>query len=116
MEVAHKGVGQEESRLFVLAVVDQRSGQPLRVLTDDEIAHLESQYRINDEVPQECFYCGIEKTPQWRKGPPTASGPAKLCNACGTKYLRSMRKQEMESVAPTPPPKDSRAEKEFILI
>lgn len=91
--------GQEPSRLFVLAVVDQNSGRALRVPTDSEIARLQSLYSVGEcQNSLGCFYCGVEKTPQWRKGPQTAWGPAKLCNACGTRYLRSMRKLEQGHV------------------
>ena len=94
--------GQDQSRLFVLAAVDQTSGQALRVLTDEEIAHL--KYMMQDFNPHGCFNCGTEKTPQWRKGPMTKWGPVKLCNACGTKYLRSMRRQDTSSrIVPSPP-------------
>jgi hypothetical protein len=33
-----------------------------------------------------CTHCGVEESPQWRKGP---SGKPVLCNACGTRYRRT---------------------------
>jgi hypothetical protein len=33
-----------------------------------------------------CTHCGVEESPQWRKGPP---GKPVLCNACGTRYRRT---------------------------
>ncbi len=111
----HLADGPEKSRLFVLAVVDQRSGQPLRVLTDEEITYVESLCLTNDFPPQGCFNCGIVKTPQWRKGPPTAWGPAKLCNACGTKYLRNMRKKG-HTIVQNPSIEKSKLHNEYILV
>lgn len=106
--------GRDQSRLFVLAAVDQSSGQALRVLTDEEIAHL--KYVMQDFNPHGCFNCGIEKTPQWRKGPMTKWGHVKLCNACGTKYLRSMRRQGTSSrIVPSPSDDQSKVLHESVL-
>ncbi|KAG2482200.1 hypothetical protein HYH03_018846 [Edaphochlamys debaryana] len=35
-----------------------------------------------------CVECGATSTPQWREGP---AGPKTLCNACGVRYVRSMK-------------------------
>mmetsp|Transcript_2565 Transcript_2565/g.6568 ORF Transcript_2565/g.6568 Transcript_2565/m.6568 type:complete len:369 (-) Transcript_2565:1636-2742(-) len=50
------------------------------------------------QVPQalHCKSCGATKTPQWREGP---LGPKTLCNACGVKWLRQLKKSR-EAVAP----------------
>lgn len=36
-----------------------------------------------------CTECGTDSTPQWRQGP---CGPQTLCNACGVRYGRLVRK------------------------
>lgn len=39
--------------------------------------------------PRACEHCGVRETPEWRRGP---LGPDTLCNACGLKYARSLRR------------------------
>ncbi|KAK6144007.1 hypothetical protein DH2020_020827 [Rehmannia glutinosa] len=43
-------------------------------------------HNINDKV---CKSCGVNNTPLWRKGP---DGPQTLCNACGLKHLRAVKR------------------------
>ncbi|PPQ93231.1 hypothetical protein CVT25_015229 [Psilocybe cyanescens] len=38
-----------------------------------------------------CFTCGRTDSPEWRKGP---QGPKTLCNACGLRWAKQMRKVE----------------------
>jgi len=38
-----------------------------------------------------CETCGKSRSPEWRKGP---SGEKTLCNACGLRYSRSLKKKE----------------------
>ncbi|EFJ47495.1 hypothetical protein VOLCADRAFT_117837, partial [Volvox carteri f. nagariensis] len=38
-----------------------------------------------------CVECGATSTPQWREGP---MGPKTLCNACGVRRQRLLRKQQ----------------------
>ncbi|KAI5675200.1 hypothetical protein M9H77_06150 [Catharanthus roseus] len=38
-----------------------------------------------------CDECGTGETPMWRKGP---KGPQTLCNACGLRYIRFLKKEE----------------------
>jgi len=35
-----------------------------------------------------CLYCHRQQTPQWRLGP---TGPKTLCNACGVRWMKSLR-------------------------
>ncbi|KAL7084776.1 hypothetical protein ACP275_14G242000 [Erythranthe tilingii] len=44
---------------------------------------------IGDEE-KVCNACGNRNTPVWRKGP---DGPQTLCNACGLKHSRSVRRR-----------------------
>ena len=37
-----------------------------------------------------CFNCGTGVTPQWRAGP---DGPKTLCNACGVRYMKNVKKR-----------------------
>ncbi|TIA85658.1 hypothetical protein E3P99_03925 [Wallemia hederae] len=39
-----------------------------------------------------CTSCGIEKSPEWRRGP---SGKKELCNACGLRYARLVSKSDI---------------------
>ncbi|PNH06851.1 GATA transcription factor 8 [Tetrabaena socialis] len=42
-----------------------------------------------------CVECGATSTPQWREGP---MGPKTLCNACGVRRQRLLRKQQAAAV------------------
>ena len=46
-----------------------------------------------------CLYCKATSTPMWRKGP---DGYKSLCNACGLKYYRIIRKER--NLIPTSTP------------
>jgi len=37
-----------------------------------------------------CYHCNTTQTPEWRRGP---NGANTLCNACGLKYAKVMRKE-----------------------
>ncbi|GBF99223.1 hypothetical protein Rsub_11430 [Raphidocelis subcapitata] len=41
---------------------------------------------VGDKRTGPCTHCGVEESPQWRKGP---AGKPVLCNACGTRYRRT---------------------------
>eukprot|EP01088_Endostelium_zonatum_P013942 TRINITY_DN2890_c0_g1_i1.p1 TRINITY_DN2890_c0_g1~~TRINITY_DN2890_c0_g1_i1.p1 ORF type:complete len:389 (-),score=138.57 TRINITY_DN2890_c0_g1_i1:42-1157(-) len=41
-----------------------------------------------------CHYCGIESSPQWRRGP---DGGKTLCNACGLQYARVLKRRKIVS-------------------
>ncbi|KAI3449902.1 hypothetical protein Pfo_006567 [Paulownia fortunei] len=45
--------------------------------------------RHNTDDEKVCKSCGVVSTPLWRKGP---DGPQTLCNACGLRYARTIRK------------------------
>ncbi|KAG8935464.1 hypothetical protein FRC00_010999 [Tulasnella sp. 408] len=50
--------------------------------------------RTNGNPPpgvQKCVSCGIDNSPEWRKG---ENGVKNLCNACGLRYARSKQKRE----------------------
>ncbi|GIL44667.1 hypothetical protein Vafri_2184 [Volvox africanus] len=46
-----------------------------------------------------CVECGATSTPQWREGP---MGPKTLCNACGVRRQRLLRKQQAATVGIVP--------------
>ncbi|GLC33194.1 hypothetical protein PLESTB_000360600 [Pleodorina starrii] len=46
-----------------------------------------------------CVECGATSTPQWREGP---KGPKTLCNACGVRRQRLLRKQQAATVGSIP--------------
>lgn len=46
--------------------------------------------RGRKKMPQvKCHQCGLEETPEWRRGP---TGSRSLCNACGIYYMKLLRK------------------------
>lgn len=49
-------------------------------------ARLSSESRESKPLPGACNHCGETESPQWRKGP---HDKPHLCNACGTRYLRT---------------------------
>lgn len=50
----------------------------------------DSKKFIEDNQLQQCYKCGREETPEWRKGP-----EGLLCNSCGLLYIKQRRKQKM---------------------
>ncbi|PIN18973.1 hypothetical protein CDL12_08376 [Handroanthus impetiginosus] len=52
-----------------------------------------SRKRPNTNNMKICHACGADNTPLWRKGP---GGPQTLCNACGLKHLRNIKKHNAE--------------------
>ncbi|KAL7090538.1 hypothetical protein ACP275_12G047200 [Erythranthe tilingii] len=44
---------------------------------------------VNADDAKVCMACGNTNTPLWRKGP---NGPQTLCNACGLKHARTLRR------------------------
>jgi len=45
--------------------------------------------RENKEGKRKCHSCNTTTTPEWRKGP---DGPKTLCNACGLRYSKRMKR------------------------
>lgn len=45
---------------------------------------------------QACRQCGVTETPEWRRGP---DGSHTLCNACGLRFSKQMRKRGEEELA-----------------
>ena len=43
-------------------------------------------------MTKQCVYCDVTKTPQWRK-----TNVGMLCNRCGIRHLRSLRKEISKS-------------------
>lgn len=41
-----------------------------------------------------CTECHVEESPEWRKGP---KGPKTLCNACGLRWAKKFRKENMKN-------------------
>ena len=48
-----------------------------------------------------CHQCGVQETPEWRRGP---DGSHTLCNACGLRFSKLMRKKGEEEAAAEPTP------------
>ena len=49
--------------------------------------------------PEECMQCGTTRTSQWRDGP---YGRKTLCDACGAKRRRAIKKQQQDKNAREP--------------
>jgi hypothetical protein len=47
--------------------------------------------RAKDRSQFSCQSCGAKLTPEWRRGP---SGPGTLCNACGLRYSKTVRRTQ----------------------
>lgn len=62
--------------------------QPYTVLSGKD-KNNNSDSLINSEGKSSCKACGVNSTPEWRKGP---GGKKSLCNACGLRYSRSTRR------------------------
>ncbi|GLI65442.1 hypothetical protein VaNZ11_008819 [Volvox africanus] len=54
---------------------------------------------VNRKGTRCCVECGATSTPQWREGP---MGPKTLCNACGVRRQRLLRKQQAATVGLVP--------------
>ncbi|KAK9455337.1 hypothetical protein V1511DRAFT_450567, partial [Dipodascopsis uninucleata] len=46
--------------------------------------------RLSDDKEYVCTECGTLDSPEWRKGP---QGPKTLCNACGLRWSKSLKKK-----------------------
>ncbi|KAJ1970804.1 hypothetical protein H4R35_005645, partial [Dimargaris xerosporica] len=49
-----------------------------------------------DTVEHVCTDCGTVESPEWRKGP---QGPKTLCNACGLRWAKKNKKQDIDAAA-----------------
>lgn len=65
-----------------------------RMALKDDSSRMLSAFSLTDmnrgENPR-CDLCQTSDTPEWRKGP---NGPRTLCNACGLRYSKQVRKTE----------------------
>lgn len=52
--------------------------------------------RASTHPNQSCRQCGATETPEWRRGP---DGSHTLCNACGLRFSKQLRKRGEEEVA-----------------
>ena len=53
--------------------------------------------RLVPGMPDVCAVCGVDDTPEWRKGP---AGYRSLCNGCGIVYARRLKADEADGVVP----------------
>ncbi|KAF8163421.1 hypothetical protein B0H34DRAFT_695372 [Crassisporium funariophilum] len=66
----------------------------------DEGSKKKKVKRVQNAEQYVCITCGRTDSPEWRKGP---LGPKTLCNACGLRWAKQMRKTDepLEGVAST---------------
>ncbi|KAI8464161.1 MAG: hypothetical protein J3K34DRAFT_123654 [Monoraphidium minutum] len=112
---AATGGAAGQRQLYRLVLLDDATGRPLRGATDDDAAQIarlieskggSSGLSAPGSLPRAmsfvgstaaaapaaekrigpCMHCGVDESPQWRKGPPHKSV---LCNACGTRWRRT---------------------------
>ena len=57
---------------------------------DQHTAHESRRPSRKDSVLRVCTDCGTTESPEWRKGP---TGPKTLCNACGLRYAKRIKKE-----------------------
>ncbi|KAJ8102699.1 hypothetical protein POJ06DRAFT_54036 [Lipomyces tetrasporus] len=50
--------------------------------------------KVSDDKEYVCTECGTLDSPEWRKGP---QGPKTLCNACGLRWSKSLKKKTLGS-------------------
>ncbi|KAK7204423.1 hypothetical protein BZA70DRAFT_280720 [Myxozyma melibiosi] len=62
--------------------------------TDHRIA---KKQRLMDDKDYKCKQCGTFDSPEWRKGP---EGPKTLCNACGLRWSKSMKRSKLSGMPP----------------
>ncbi|KIY42936.1 hypothetical protein FISHEDRAFT_54434 [Fistulina hepatica ATCC 64428] len=61
-------------------------------LLDDEVGQAKKKRKKgHNEEQHVCITCGRTDSPEWRKGP---LGPKTLCNACGLRWAKQIRKGE----------------------
>mmetsp|Transcript_33151 Transcript_33151/g.98668 ORF Transcript_33151/g.98668 Transcript_33151/m.98668 type:complete len:562 (-) Transcript_33151:439-2124(-) len=59
----------------------------------------EARSKVHGGAKKSCMECGVMETPQWRQGP---TGPQTLCNACGVRYSRLIRREKCSKGRPAP--------------
>lgn len=95
-------VAQQSMTIPVEPVASARTSENLYgspTATDEDSAEDGSKKKKQKKSSTEqyvCVTCGRTDSPEWRKGP---LGPKTLCNACGLRWAKQMRKgDETESV------------------
>ncbi|KAK9382200.1 uncharacterized protein V2V93DRAFT_404213 [Kockiozyma suomiensis] len=61
--------------------------------TDHKIS---KKKKVADENDYKCRQCGTSDSPEWRKGP---AGPKTLCNACGLRWSKSVKRSKMSGAS-----------------
>ncbi|KAH9483944.1 Cutinase gene palindrome-binding protein [Psilocybe cubensis] len=62
---------------------------PINVEDPEDGSKKKKLKRAQNSERYVCFTCGSTVSPEWRKGP---QGPKTLCNACGLRWAKQMRK------------------------
>ena len=71
------------------AVPRSPSGELSRGTADSELTSAPAA-KAQAQPAHQCVRCGTTTTPLWRAGP---KGPKTLCNACGVRHMKAMRKK-----------------------
>jgi len=72
------------------AVPRSPSGELSRGTADSEHTSVPAAAKVQAQPAHQCVRCGTTTTPLWRAGP---KGPKTLCNACGVRHMKAMRKK-----------------------
>ncbi len=67
--------------------------QPKQTVNEAYQKMIEDYFKVNYNNQRACYHCGIQDTPQWRKGP---NGKHTLCNACGQQYKKIIARQNVK--------------------
>ncbi|KIZ06889.1 hypothetical protein MNEG_1062 [Monoraphidium neglectum] len=65
---------------------DQRQQRPEGSASPAQLLRAQAPKPAAEKRTGPCMHCGVDESPQWRKGPPHKSV---LCNACGTRWRRT---------------------------
>ncbi len=71
---------------------------PLRNILPSNSLIIPVKHKNNSSIKM-CYNCYVTSTPEWRTGP---EGKHTLCNACGLRYAKNMRRFKQLILTPTP--------------
>jgi len=84
-------VMQENSLLPVLPREPRKFAEVQQEIMDARTLALQRASSNRKKSDTKCLECGIDNSPEWRKGP---LGPKTLCNRCGLRYAKKLRTQK----------------------
>jgi hypothetical protein len=86
-------LGSDPVQSAIMSVFDSSALSVVNVV-DDEVEEGQKKKKLKKLHSADqyvCVTCGRTDSPEWRKGP---SGPKTLCNACGLRWAKQMRRTD----------------------